>query len=488
MRLARKLAIALILGIFAVMAVNSYVRVGREIAFFEADRQAQERLIGRVLRAAVEAVAQSDDLEAAQALVQRADDSVSEVRMRWVWLDGADTTALAADELSALRGGRQIVRARRREGEEERRYAYVPLSLPSAWAAALEISESLRRQRSYMRASILQGAVATFVIAGLCGVIASVLGLVFVGRPMRALSEQARRVGAGDLSRRLAFRQRDEIGELAVELNAMCDRLADARRQVAAEVEARIAALEQLRHADRLKTVGQLASGIAHELGTPLNVILGRAKRARAGSQTTDELLRTADIVAEMAERMTAIIRQLLDFARRRGPRLGVRDLGEITRHMVEMLSPMAEKRGVVLRATNAPGPVLAEVDEHQIQQALTNLVVNGIQAMEPGGTLTVDVARVRSARAGDGGEADHVRVAIEDQGCGIPPEAVPHIFEPFFTTKGVGEGTGLGLSVAYGIVREHGGWITVDSAPGGGTRFEVFLRATASPAAGAQA
>ncbi|MBI3770280.1 MAG: HAMP domain-containing histidine kinase [Deltaproteobacteria bacterium] len=483
MKLARKLTIALILGIFAVTGVSAYVRVTREIAFFETERRQLERLLGRVLRASVEAVAQSQDETGAQDLVRHADDSVSDVRIRWVWLDGNEDGAEArpavpVDELSGLRHGRQIVRSQYHEGDEERRYAYIPISAPSGRAAALEISESLQQQRSYLRTSVLHGVVAALVIATVCGIIAIVLGLLFVGRPIRALCEQARRVGAGDLSHRLNVQQRDEIGELGHELNAMCDRLVDANRQVAAEIEAKIAAVEQLRHADRLKTVGQLASGIAHELGTPLNVILGRAKRVRASTHATEELASTLDVITEMAERMTTIIRQLLDFARRRGPRLGARDVVEITRHTLAMLSPIAEKRGVTLRTLERSAPLLAEVDENQLQQALTNLVLNGIQAMDGGGTLTVDVATTRvQAPRDEGADTEHVHITIADQGCGISPDAVPHIFEPFFTTKGAGEGTGLGLPIAYDIVREHGGWITVDSTPGVGTRFDVFLR-----------
>ncbi len=480
MKLARKLAIALIVGIILVMSVNSWIRVGRDIAFFEADRQEQERVLGRVLRAAVEAVAKSDGEVGAQDLIRRADDSVSEFRLRWVWLDDAADPAsrpsVPLEDLPGLGAGRQIVRARYREPDGERRYAYVPVALPNGRPAALEVSETLKRQRGYLRVSVFQALAAMGIIATLCGALASALGLVFVGRPVRALRDQARRVGSGDLSRRLHLTQRDEMGELAHELNAMCDRLAEAQRRVAAEVEARIAALEQLRHADRLKTVGQLASGVAHELGTPLNVVLGHAKRARSGRLSEPELLRTTDVIAEMAERMTTIIRQLLDFARRRGPRLGSRDVVEIARHTLAMLSPIAEKRGVFLRA-NGSSPIPADVDENQLQQALTNLVVNGIQAMERGGVLTVDVA-VTSSAPPDGSKAacEHVQITIDDQGCGIGADAMPHIFEPFFTTKGVGEGTGLGLSVAYGIVREHGGWITVESSPGAGTRFRVFL------------
>jgi two-component system, NtrC family, sensor kinase len=138
----------------------------------------------------------------------------------------------------------------------------------------------------------------------------------------------------------------------------------------------------------------------------------------------------------------------------------------------------MAHKRGVdVVLEHTAPG-LQAEVDAGQIQQALANLMVNGIQAMERGGKLTVSLSPARlSPPAGIGEKTeDYAKLTVQDEGQGIPEDLIPRIFEPFFTTKDVGEGTGLGLSVAYGIARDHGGWIAAESKPGAGSRFELFL------------
>jgi signal transduction histidine kinase len=118
------------------------------------------------------------------------------------------------------------------------------------------------------------------------------------------------------------------------------------------------------------------------------------------------------------------------------------------------------------------------EVDGGQVQQVLTNLVMNGLQAMKRPGTVRVRAAEVRATPpASEGGdEADYVRLDVEDEGDGIAPDVLPHVFEPFFTTKDVGEGTGLGLSVSYGLVRDHGGWIGVRSEPGRGSCFSIYL------------
>jgi signal transduction histidine kinase len=487
MRLARKLTLALVVAIFAVMAGNAYLQVRREVSLFEADLIEDQHIIGETLRSAVETIWRTADEAAARALVDRANKVWREVRVRFVWLDAPagsfDAPGVTPRDLRTLSRSREGKVVWHEVDGEERRYVYVPLSLPDARPAALELSQSVGWQHRFIRTSELQSLAALVAIVALCGLIAMGLGVWFVGRPVQHLAEKARRVGAGDFAGRLQFRQHDEIGELAREVNAMCDQLEEADRRITSETEARIATLEQLRHADRLKTVGQLASGVAHELGTPLNVVAARGKMIAAGGLGPEELVQNGRIIGEQAERMTGIIRQLLDFSRRRGPNLGVGQLDAIAARTLEMLSALAAKRGVTLHldAPEALPPVW--VDQNQIQQALTNLVLNGIQAMARGGRLDVGVScrHVHPPAGHDGVAGEYVCVTVEDQGSGIAPEHVSHVFEPFFTTKGVGEGTGLGLSVAYGIVHDHGGWLDVESQVGRGTRFTVFLRPAAS-------
>ena len=315
----------------------------------------------------------------------------------------------------------------------------------------------------------------TSVIAS---VLASVVGLFFVVRPMRRLVAQARRVGLGDLSLRLDLPQKDEIGELGLEMNAMCDRLESARREVAAETDARLRAVEQLRHADRLMTVGKLASGIAHELGTPLNVVSGRA-RMIVDDPAGPLVVENARIIRSQTDRMATIIRHLLDYARRREPKRAVTDLAALAKQTLALVAPLAQKHGVALEIDPESADVRARVDPMQIEQVVSNLLVNGIHAMPKGGPLRVSLRREELAPpSGAGADAASAcaSIYVRDAGAGIPAEHVGRIFEPFFTTKGVGEGTGLGLSVAYGIVADHGGWISVHSEPGAGSTFGVHL------------
>jgi signal transduction histidine kinase len=253
--------------------------------------------------------------------------------------------------------------------------------------------------------------------------------------------------------------------------------LIEARTRVETETKARIVALEQLRHADRLSTVGKLASGIAHELGTPLNVISGRASMIATKEVEGAESIESARIVVQSADRVTGIIRQLLDFARRRGPQRAEEDLGAIAQQTTSLLRTLAGKKRVTLEVAGEPH-VVADVDSAQLQQALTNLVVNAIQAANQGGNVSVTLGAERATPPPDvgGDERETAFLRVKDDGPGMSDEVLAHVFDPFFTTKGVGEGTGLGLSVAWGIARDHGGWIAAESAPGEGATFTLHL------------
>jgi signal transduction histidine kinase len=329
----------------------------------------------------------------------------------------------------------------------------------------------------HVRQTVLGTAVATGAISLAFLLVAMAMGRRMVGRPVEQLVGLARSIGQGNLEARVHLSQKDELSTLADAMNQMAGALASARAQVAQEMAARLATLEHLRHADRLGTVGKLASGVAHELGTPLNVVLGRAKMIASGEAEGEETLEYARIITQQVQHMTGIIRQLLDFARRRTPERTPEDLVALVVRTLKLLQPMAARRNIVL-ACEAPGPLHLQVDAGQLQQALTNLIVNGLQSMKRPGTLRVKLGRSRALPPTElgGPEAEWVRVDVMDEGEGISPEVLPRVFEPFFTTKDVGEGTGLGLSVSYGLIRDHGGWISVSSEPGRGSCFSIFL------------
>jgi signal transduction histidine kinase len=216
---------------------------------------------------------------------------------------------------------------------------------------------------------------------------------------------------------------------------------------------------------------------MAHELGTPLNVISGRAKLIHSTDLPAGDIADCARIIREQAERITKIVQGLLDFSRRKKPRRSRQDMETLLRQVLDMLAQPARKAKVSLNLSQNGDIPAVSVDPIQFQQVITNLVMNGIQAMDGGGRLDVTLTVGRRPR-GDGvrSEARCLMIAVKDEGQGIPSDCRDHLFEPFFTTKEVGAGTGLGLSIAYGIIEEHGGWINVESEPGEGACFTVHL------------
>jgi signal transduction histidine kinase len=251
--------------------------------------------------------------------------------------------------------------------------------------------------------------------------------------------------------------------------------LAAVHDRVASEVKLRVEALEQLRHSERLTTVGKLAAGVAHELGTPLNVISGHADLIASGV-SPDDLQRSLRVIRSQVERITRVVRQLLDFSRRAGIGPEKTDLSRLVAEALELFRPLAEKKDISL--VQSGGAVATTVNGSEIQQVLVNLVTNAMHAMQRGGTIeiTTDTAMVVAPGQSRGRPAPHARISVRDEGSGIAPHVLPSVFDPFFTTKEVGEGTGLGLSVSYGIVRDHGGWISVDTLVGRGTSFHVYI------------
>ena len=481
MKLVSKLTTGFLAGTVIVLAANGYFRVRRETALLHADSVHNHALVGRALGAAVTAVWHSDGRKDALRVIEGANEHEGVVRIKWV--DTACIGAQAHADVSALGAlpiGDTITRIAATPSGDER-FSYTAVALDSERVGYVELSETLQAERKSARTILTDTLLTTLTMILVCAALAGVLGVWLVGRPVQALCAKARRIGKGDFTQPLALPQRDELGLLAEEMNATCDRLTEAGDRVARETAARISTLEQLRHVDRLTTVGKLASGVAHELGTPLNVVSARAKMMASGATTPAETTEYASIIAGAADRMTKIIRQLLTFARRKPTAKAPCDLRRVVKDTMELLRPIAEKARVHMEVHEVAKPATADVDGDAIQQVLTNLFMNAIHSMPRGGALDVELSyETRPDIREHPGR--HLVIRVRDEGEGIAPEDQPHIFEPFFTTKEVGRGTGLGLSVTHGIVEDHGGFIEVMSEPRKGSVFAVHLPAPEVP------
>ena len=463
MKVVPKLTLALVGGTCAILALNGALRISRERGYFEADRLRDHEMIGRSLGAAASAVWRSDGERAAIQAIDAVNSRFKNIHIRFIGAAQVGALPIAPGVLGEVGEGKPWTQVDRNQAGS-RWDTYVPLDVDAARRGVIELSEPMTSEERFVQRVIAETVALTVALAVVSAVLSFLLGQLLVGSPVRVLSEKARRVGLGDFSGPVHLRRRDELADLAREMNAMCDRL--------------VATMSQLRHADRLATVGKLASGVAHELGTPLNVVAARAEMISSGEASSDEAREYASVIIGATERMTKTIRRLLQFARREQLQKSPQDARALIEESLELLKPLAHKKQVRLEIVGSDVDTNASVDPGQFQQVVANLVVNAMQAMPRGGVVAVSLERGRGLPPVDVGaaEVDWLCVRVRDSGEGIAPENLPHVFEPFFTTKDVGDGTGLGLAVSYGIIREHDGWISVESLVGEGTTFSVYL------------
>lgn len=243
---------------------------------------------------------------------------------------------------------------------------------------------------------------------------------------------------------------------------------------------------EQLRHSQKMEAIGQLAGGVAHDFN---NILTSMMMQADLAALHEDLPAETRDALADIrtaADRAAALTRQLLMFSRRQVMQPRPVDVDEIVTHLVKMLQRILGE-DIRIELNLHASPALTQADAGMLDQVLMNLAVNARDAMPDGGRLTIETS-LRQVVAGTAGEFPDVAtgaylcLAVQDTGCGIPPENLSRVFEPFFTTKAPGKGTGLGLATVFGIVKQHGGAVRVQSEPGQGARFEILLPQLTTP------
>lgn len=301
-----------------------------------------------------------------------------------------------------------------------------------------------------------------------------------IARPILQLRSMSQAVAGGDLDRTSGLKRTDEIGELADAFDIMTLRLRERTEETArlykeavqrakelAEMNARLQATQaQLVQSEKLASVGQLTAGIVHDVKNPLAVIKGLAEELAEEGDLDEFAVDGLKTIRDSASKANTIVSDLLKFARQSTPELQTRDMGATLESVFRLTEYLIRKGNVTLVPDLPLTSVMATYDAQQIEQVLINLVTNAVQAMPEGGTLDVSLKE----------RDDNLVITMRDSGVGIPEENIVRIFDPFFTTKPEGEGTGLGLSVSYGIVSRHRGLIEVESEVGIGTTFIVTL------------
>jgi two-component system NtrC family sensor kinase len=349
----------------------------------------------------------------------------------------------------------------------------------------LDVGVSLAPADQEMAAFRRVSLIATAIMALLLGAFFWYVAQHRVVRPVEALVHATRRVAQDELETEIHVDARGELGLLAASFNEMIRSLRRVEgelrlltEQLEEKVEERTgelrAAQETLIRTEKLSSLGKLSASIAHEINNPLAGILTFAKlmirtieHGPVGEAERRTLVKQLALVQRETERCTAIVRNLLDFARERPLQLKDVDVNQVVEEVFSLVANQTAILGVQVEKDLAKVKMV-EADFGQLRQAFINIVINGMEAMGKGGHLRVSTRPLP--------EEDAVGIVFQDDGPGIPPELMQKIFDPFFTTKE--KGTGLGLSVVYGIVERHRGRVSVESEPGKGTRFTIQLPA----------
>jgi two-component system NtrC family sensor kinase len=483
MRLSTKLTGYLLLGVLVIMGLALYLSVTRIRTDLLHDVRREVTAITRTLHTALTLIAHTDTPEPYFASFV-ASLSDFENMLDVVFYDHAAqivtrSTPLQAHQLPAVNIQQVMTTQTPIEGlfraeRVQRYYRVEPLgTLGALGIAAMLVLEDFPFYTRVLHERIV---VALGTTLGLSVVLASIVSVVVrrsIAQPLRALTRQVEAIGQGHFPQQLPTTRSDEIGRLAQAFDRMCVRLEAASRTLEAEHEAKLRLERDLRQSEQLATLGKLAARLAHEIGTPLNVIQGRAEQLLRREHLPEKDRAFLEVIVEQIDRISGFITQLLAPARRSEPHFCTVHLHDVVRRVWDAISDRGAAANVEVALELAEGlpPIIG--DAAQLQQVFLNLSVNALQAVGHAGRVTL---RTRFQPAGSLGPDGHIEVEVADTGPGIPADDLPHIFAPFFTTKGLTGGTGLGLTISREIVRSHHGEIRVESLPGHGTRFMVSL------------
>jgi two-component system NtrC family sensor kinase len=340
---------------------------------------------------------------------------------------------------------------------------------------------TILQQTTFMEQDIRRAKWTIFIVILVLigGTVALVAFLTrrWITYPISQLMVGIDRLAKGNLNTRIDVKSGDELSELAKAFNQMAVDLREAQKRIIQEAETKLELERSLRQSEKLAIIGQLASGLAHEIGTPLNIIGGRAELMQRRLDDKEASQKNLDIIVQQTERITKIIQQLLGFVRKKKPEQKTLKISTLLETTIDFLDHQIQKQevNVVREIGDHLPPVMGDPD--QLQQVFLNLILNAVQSMPKGGILRLSASSEWISKEGlENRQQPYVVVSVIDTGFGMEKEVVQNVFNPFFTTKDTG--TGLGLMVSQGIVQDHEGWIDVESELGKGSTFKVYLPA----------
>jgi two-component system NtrC family sensor kinase len=466
MKIGTRLAVGLLAALTPVVSVYTYNRVRTSAKIFEQDLKRETRASELALNAAIRFDIQRSEWNDIRSVFE----TISEQGVAVAVLDKSGKLWYALRDFPIkLPLATEIIDQIKSQGSSEftqeagGRYWFchiAPMRGDPPLGYLLVAQDWTEVQHDLFRRTTSSIAAAVVVVL-LTAILIPLVSRRYVSRPLTELSRRVSRLSSGEEAER--EQGGDEVTLITEEFRKLARELSVARRRLLDENERKLELERRLRHSDKLATIGTLASGLAHEIGTPLGVIRGRAEHLLRSKPDEARLNSGLEIIIQQIDRISRIVRMLLDFGRRREPIRVTSDVRTIVQRTMHLLETEAERRNISLISEMGPVPLLVDCDIDQLQQVFVNLGMNALDAMASSGGALRMTGRyvIESGR-------ECVRLRFQDEGPGVEDQFKDRVFDPFFTTKDPGKGTGMGLAVSQSIVRDHDGEITLAPATQG--------------------
>jgi signal transduction histidine kinase len=357
---------------------------------------------------------------------------------------------------------------------------FLVLSLPfnkasTAISGNLAVVRSLQKMKEDLSKTKTYILLSFFSFIVFNSLLCFFLGHVYISRPLQELRQAMQTFrNSTEPPEPLPVNGKDELSSVTQEFNRMTAELFSAYRLLDAETQQRRQLQRALQDADKMITIGQLSAGLAHEIGSPLQIVNGRARELAKCGDNFEEVRRIANILVDQTDRITRIVQRLLEFAPRHSSEPMRCDVIQAIAEVIDMLGFEVQRQGVTMTFTHPETLPLLLINKDGIQQIVLNLLSNALAAIVNTGSITIDLSQ--SSMIYTDKTIPALRLSISDTGIGIAPEHLPHLFEPYFTTRGKQGGTGLGLAVVKTLVTEMGGSIVAETESGKSSQFIVHL------------
>jgi len=449
------------------------------------DVENETRLLAYSLLVAVENALRDQQKEDVQELLQQIERLKPSIDVR-IYIQNRNIIGSGAESLSWPAEIEPLLLPSAQDGKIKLFYFpadepdFLVLSLPfnktsNAMPGNLAVVRSLQKMKEDLSKTKTSILLSFFSFILFTSLLCFALGHLYISRPLQELRQAMLAFRNGtDPPEPLPVTGNDELASVRQEFNRMTAELFSAYRRLDEETLQRRQLQRALQNADKMITIGQLSAGLAHEIGSPLQIINGRARALAGEGDDLREVRRIAAILVDQTDRITRIVQRLLEFSPRCTSEPVWCDVVRAIAEVIDMLSFEARRQGVNVSFTHPEALPLLLINQDSIQQIVLNLLSNALSAIAGTGFIHIDLAQSSIVYADT--KIPALQLTVSDTGSGIAAEHLPHLFEPYFTTRGKQGGTGLGLAVVKTLVTEMGGTVVAETEAGQGSRFIVRL------------